>query len=132
MSLDAIARDLMSATASDRVTIRLDEPGNGYLPVLYEALGPEVDSLKGPGLVTKTSGVVNLIRDERRILVQRDVLVDEPLALSAWENYRVRAQLLGPLFSGDDFVGFVSVHALEVPRDWTNDDIAALGHALER
>src|SRR5438128_612262 len=113
MSLAAIAAELREATNADRVTIRLDDPDNPHLPVKAESLGAGVDSIRGDVLVgIKDSPVVTHLRDSKEILVQHDVFVVEPTAVGAFELYRIRAQLLAPLFDGHELHGLISVHVL--------------------
>lgn len=97
-SLEQIAAELIEATRASRVTIRLDTPGDVY-PVAAEARAPGVRSIRGATEIDlRKAATFKFLDRERRTLVQRDCLQDEPaVPPELIELYGVRAQILVPI-----------------------------------
>ena len=63
----------------------------------------------------------------RTILVQDDCRTQGPRPpASLIEHYRVYAQMLAPVFDGEDMIATISVHQQDRPRHWTEAEVAAL------
>ncbi len=133
MDVEATVRDLLGATAASRTTLRLDTPGAVY-PVVAEACAPGIRSIRDATEIDlRAAATFKWLDRERRVLVQRDCLEDEPAAPAALiELYGVRAQVLAPLVRDDRLVGIVSVHHAATPRDWSADEISAIEEASAR
>jgi GAF domain-containing protein len=137
-SLQTIAEDLFEATSPGRVTIRLDATNDPDYPVLAEARAPGVSSITGgmslggykPVDIHKTT-TVTWLREKREPIIQRDARVEEPAIPELEKYYGVTSQMLTPLDYQGRFVGLVSVHNVE-PRDWTDEDFAAIKDATAR
>ena len=74
-----------------------------------------------------------MVEKNRRPLVQSDLSVGEPRAPDALiKFYGVRAQMLAPIERDGRLAGWISVHEARGPRNWTEQDQAALRKAVER
>jgi maleate isomerase len=125
-SLEEIAAGLLEATAASRVTVRLGTPGEVY-PVVAEALAPGVRSIRDATEIDlRKAETFRFLERERRTLVQRDCLLDEPAVPAALiEAYGVRAQILVPVVREARLAGIVSVHHAATVRAWTDAEVAA-------
>ena len=133
--LNRILRDLLERTDASRVTLRVDIPERGFdvITPVAEARIPEALSLmEESSLNQRGTETVKWMVRERRVLVQNDVFTDAPAAPQALvEVYKVRAQMLGPLFRDDWLAGWISVHNNDRPRVWRQEDIDALKGATQ-
>ena len=137
-ALQAIAEDLFQKTRAGRTTIRVDTTNDPDYPVLGEARAPGVSSLTGgmslkgyKGYDIHKAPALVYLRDERKMIVQRDARVDPPVVRDLPEIAGVTGQMLTPVEREGRFVGIVSVHSVE-PREWTEADVAAIKDATTR
>lgn len=137
-ALQSIAEDLFEQTDAGRVTIRVDTPNDRDYPVLAEARAPGVSSLTGGMTLVgykpidiHAASTLKVLRDERKMIVQKDVRVDPPPIPELEDFYGMTSQMLTPLDHEGEFVGVVSVHAVE-PREWTDAAIGAIQRATSR
>ena len=132
-----ILEDLLDSTAASRTTVRLDLPDKNFHldTVAAEALAPGIRSLKDDTSITDLRKVptYEFVEKERRILVQNDCLTADPAPPSALiDHYGVKAQMLGPIVRDGRMIGIISMHYTPGPREWGEQDVAALQDALER
>jgi GAF domain-containing protein len=127
VDVEAAMRELLHATGASRVTLRVDTRGEGF-PVRAEALAPGVRSIRDATEIDlRRAKTFQFLERERRLLVQSDCLVAEPaVPPELIELYGVRAQMLAPLVREGRLVGIVSVHHAGTPREWTDEEVAAL------
>jgi GAF domain-containing protein len=137
-ALQAIAEGLFDETDAGRVTVRVDTPNDRDYPVLAEARAPGVSSITGGMTLVgykpidiHAASTLKVLRDERKMIVQRDVRVDPPQIPALEDYYGMTSQMLTPLEHEGQFVGVVSVHAVE-PREWTDAAIGAIEEATSR
>lgn len=129
-SLKSIVDDLLLATGASRATCRLCMP-DGSADLVAEALAEGVDSMgtqSVPGIVEAPT--YQFLINEQELLIQNDcrtAAVAPPATLVS--HYRVFAQMLAPVIIGTEMVATISVHEQDRTRDWTNEEIAALGRA---
>jgi GAF domain-containing protein len=127
LMLQSIADRLRTATASSRTTIRVvDESGQPAL--VAESLAQDVPSMHDgpPPAIVAAPTYIELERT-RAILVQNDCRIQGPRPpASLIDHYRVYAQMLAPVFDGNDMIATISVHQQDTARDWTQIEIAAL------
>jgi len=130
---DDVATELMAATGASRVTVRLCEDGADPR-LVAEVLAPGVGSMAGGTRdPIRTAPTYVFLETERRLLVQNDCREGEPAPpRSLIEHYRVYAQMLAPVFVGDQMVATISVHQQDATRDWSARDIDALSAARSR
>ena len=125
--LQSIADRLRTATAASRTTIRVvDESGQPAL--VAESLAEHVPSMHdGPQPAIVAAPTYTELERTRAILVQHDCRTEGPRPpASLIDHYRVYAQMLAPVFDGDDLIATISVHQQDAPRHWTETEIAAL------
>jgi maleate isomerase len=133
VDFEAAMRELLETTRASRVTLRLDTPGSVF-PVVAEALAPGMRSIRDSTEIDLTrAATYRWLERERRLVVQRDCLVDEPAAPAELiELYGVRAQMLAPLVRDGRLVGIVSVHHAATARDWKDAEVGAVEAAAAR
>ena len=127
LTLQSIADRLRIATAASRTTIRVaDADGNPALRA--ESLAEGVASMHdGPQPAIRAAPTYTELEATRTILVQHDCRIQGPRPpASLIERYRVYAQMLAPVFDGDDMIATISVHQQDTPRRWTEAEISAL------
>jgi maleate isomerase len=132
-----ILEDLLDSTGASRTTVRLDLADKNFHldTVAAEALAPGVRSLKDDTSINDLRKVptYEFVEKERRILVQNDCLTADPAPPRALiDFYGVKAQMLGPIVRDGRMIGIISVHYTPGPREWGEEDVAALQGALER
>lgn len=134
MALQEIAEELLATTSASRTTIRVDRPG-AVFPVVAEALAPGVRSIKDEtAMDLRGAATFEYLEREVRPLVQSDCLADPESAPppELLDLYGVRAQVLAPLVRDGRLAGIVSVHYADGPREWGEEDVAAVERAAER
>ena len=134
-ALQAIAEELFDETDASRVTIRVETPNDRDYPVLAEARAPGVSSLTGGMTLVgykpidiHSAAPLQFLKTERKMIVQRDVRVDPPQIPTLEDYYGMTSQMLTPLEHAGEFVGVVSVHAVD-PREWPDAVIEAIEKA---
>lgn len=133
MSLEAIVEELHGRVGASRTTLRLDRP-DVVFPVVAEALAPGVRSIRNDATIDLARApTYRYLEAERRILVQDDCAADDPPPpQELLDLYGVRAQMLAPIEREGRLAGIVSVHYAPGPREWSDEDVAALEEAAER
>ena len=134
-ALTRIMDELRKATGALRTTVRVDHAPLGFGVDLPAAESREAGatSLIGQGAIDqRAASTIHWMVRERRTLVQPSFDGGDPTPPQALiDAYGVTAQMLGPLFVNGHLQGWVSVHAAGGPRDWSEDDVAALEAAVE-
>lgn len=132
-TFDVAMADLLAATKASRTTLRLDTPGQVF-PVVAEACAPGVRSIRDATEIDlRAAKTFQYLDREHELLVQRDCLVDEPVAPQELiDLYGVRAQMLAPILRDGRLAGIISVHHAATPRDWTAEEIEELRQAAEQ
>ncbi len=127
--------ELLAATAASRVTLRQDDPGDYAFPVVEEALGPGVGSLRLERTVDlRRQPVVQELAVGRQV-VQDDcrTAYGDPAFQAMLDVYGgLAAQIVTPVLSGDRLVAIVSVHQLGASRGWSEEEIEAAAAAAIR
>ncbi|WP_277031302.1 hypothetical protein [Actinacidiphila oryziradicis] len=129
--LQSLCAWLLSETAADRITVRLDVPEQGLHVDLAaaEAVGPGMRRIAGdPSLDQRALNTVRWLETHRRLLVQPRFGPDPRPPAALIEMYGVNAQMLGPVSCGSEMAGWVSVHS-GVERTWSAADQEALSLA---
>jgi GAF domain-containing protein len=124
---------LRVSTNAGRVTLRLESPDAPF-PVVAESIDADVASIKGDDRIDPTTSPgFKVVERERQILIQNDCLVDPPSpGRDLIDLYGVRAQMLAPVELRGQLVGVISVHSTTGPRSWSEEDVAALEHAVQK
>ena len=135
-TFDAVLAELLETIGASRTTLRLDDAKYGFHidDVVAEAVVPGENSLRGQTSIDQRAAATALwVEKNRRLLVQSDLSVGEPRAPDALVKlYGVRAQMLAPVEREGRLDGWISVHEARGPRNWTEQDQAALRRAVEQ
>jgi maleate isomerase len=131
MTFQATIETLLQRTGASRTTLRLDRP-EAFFPVVAEALAPGIRSIADDTSIDlRASATFQSLERERRLLIQSDLLAADPAPPAELiELYGARSQMLAPIVRDDALAGIVSVHYAPGPREWTDDDVAALEEAV--
>ena len=134
-TFDAILAELIETIGASRTTLRLDEAEYGFHinDVVAEAVAPGERSLRGQTSIDqRAAATAQWVEKNRRLLVQSDLSLGEPRAPDALiKLYGVHAQMLAPVEREGRLDGWISVHEARGPRNWTEQDQAALRKAVE-
>jgi GAF domain-containing protein len=129
--LQGLLERLREKTGASRTTVR-GRAGDDPVALLAESLAPGVESMadgQQPAAIVAAPTYV-VLSSTRAILVQDDCRDEGPRPpRSLIERYRVYAQMLAPVLSGDEMIGTISVHQQDTTRHWSKADIAALEEA---
>ncbi len=137
-AFQAIVDRLRADTQSDRTTLRVDCPELelGLEKVAVESLAEGVNSIKSqtaPDI--RNAAAPSWLLSHRRTFVMDDCLNpwDSELAPESYvlETYRVRSEMVSPVFEGQDLIGIISVHVTTGPRHWTAQAVARIEAACE-
>jgi maleate isomerase len=130
---DAVVRELLQATGASRTTLRLETPGQDF-PVVAEACAEGVASIAAEvGISQRAAATAQRLIDTGEPLIQGDCArADPPPPKELMSVYGVQAQMLGPISRGGQVTGWLSVHYAPSPREWGEDDVAALKDAIGR
>ena len=125
-NLQEIVDKLREDSAAGRCTLRYDAPDRGWdvEDVVVESLGHDVRPLKGVRTINQraTNGVRWMV-ENRKFLFQPDLRIAEPPAPAALRDvYQATAQMLAPLFIGNQLRGWISVHWVDGVREITASD----------
>jgi maleate isomerase len=132
-ALEQTMATLLQATGASRTTVRVDIPAhNCHIDtVCAEAMAPGIVPLKlNSSMNQRSLPTVKWLEANRDLLIQSDCAnhaVKPPKALTA--VYGVKAQMLAPLMSGHELIGFVSLHYVPSTRVWSEGEIATLRSA---
>ena len=126
---------MLHATGASRVTLRRDVPGDTAFPVVEEALAPGVGSLRDERSVHLPSQPVVLEVQAGRQVVQDDCASASDDA--AFQRMLVAygglaAQIVTPVTVDGRLEAILSLHQLDAPRHWTDEEIAAATLTAER
>ncbi|KAK9243748.1 hypothetical protein V1506DRAFT_367497 [Lipomyces tetrasporus] len=133
--INLVLAKLLESCHASRTTFRLDLPErNCHVDtVCAEACAPGIRQLKlDSSLNQRALKTVQWLETSGRILVQGDcenAEVPPPKALMG--VYGVKAQMLAPLFQGDNLIAWISVHYVPSKREWTETEIQALSSSME-
>lgn len=137
LELQPIAERLRGQTDAIRTNVRIQTTSDHNYPVLAEALAKGVFSLTGgmsmlgyQGADIHNAPTVRLMRTTGTTIVQRDTQVDPPLVPQARDFGGQAGQMLAPVKYDGNFCGFIAVHGSSEPRDWSEQDQAALAQAV--
>jgi maleate isomerase len=130
---DSVVQELREAVAASRTTLRLDTPGKDF-PVVAEARAEGVPSIAAEVSISQRgAATAQRLFETRKPLIQSDCAnADPPPPKELLSVYGVQAQMLGPIVRDEDVVGWLSVHYMPSPREWGEDDVAALEQAVGR
>jgi GAF domain-containing protein len=123
-----LMENLLEATKASRTTLRVvGVDGSAYLLAerRSDAAVPSMGS--GAQVDPRAFPTYTYLEESRSLLVQNDTrvaLVAPPPALI--EVHRVFAQMLAPVVVEGQFVGTISVHLIDSPREWAEGQIDAL------
>jgi len=129
--IDEILAGVRAATNAARVTLRIDLPERGIdvEDVAGESLAPGVASLRGQRAIDqRAAGSIKWLDAHRRVLVQNDLRggVEPSPPPELMSIFKVSAQMLAPLVRGDALTGWISVHGITGPREWSAEDVSAI------
>lgn len=115
-----------------RVTVRLDVEGKNF-PALGEAAAPGTVFIRSDeSLDQRNAATAQWVIRNRALLVQPDLSTSEVRAPGPLvDAYGVQAQMLAPVLSRGEVVGWVSVHSAE-PRCWSRRDEQLASTAADR
>jgi GAF domain-containing protein len=134
-AIQAILDRLRDLLRADRCTLRQDVLRGYAFAVSHESRENGVRSLRGDFTIVQTGQpVIEQLLAERRQVVQDDSrsASDDPAFQAMLEHYGgMGAQIVTPLFAGDDLVAVVSVHYLHGPRAWATDETELAAAATE-
>ena len=123
----SILKSLLDGCGASRVTLRQDVPGEDFFPVTDEVVQPGVASLRDERTVDqRTQPVVRELRQGQQV-VQDDcrAAFADPAFHRMLETYGgLAAQIVTPIFVGGKLKAIVSVHQLDEPRVWSEQEIA--------
>ena len=135
-AFDAILAELLNTIGASRTTLRLDDAAYGFHvdDVAGEAVAPGENSLRGQTSINqRAAATAQWVDRNRRMLVQSDLSTGEPAAPAALiKLYGVRAQMLAPIEREGRLDGWISVHEARGPRNWTEQEQAALRKAVDQ
>jgi GAF domain-containing protein len=135
VSARAVLEELLAETGASRVTLRRDIPGEEAFPVVEEALAPGAGSLRDERSVHLPTQPVVLEIQAGRQVVQDDCAAayDDPAFQRMLVAYGgLAAQIVTPIEVGGRLEAILSVHDLDGPRRWTDDEVAAATAAAGR
>ena len=133
--LATLLADLLATTAASRVTLRRDVAGPLPFPVVEEALGAGVGSLRGEQTVHLPTQPVVLEVQSGRQVVQNNCAraYDDPAFQAMLAAYGgLAAQIVTPIQVDGRLEAILSLHQLGSPRVWTDAEIAAATATADR
>jgi len=123
----SILKSLLDGTGASRVTLREDVPGDDFFPVTEEVLRPGVTSLREERTVDlRTQPVVRELQQGRQV-VQNDcraAFADAAFQRMLETYGSLAAQIVTPIFVAGKLKAIVSVHQLDEPRVWSEQELA--------
>jgi GAF domain-containing protein len=131
----SILEGLLAETGASRVTLRRGVSGDYAFPVTDEALAPGVSSLREERTVDLRTQPVAREVQRRGQVVQDDcrTAYDDPAFQRMLDTYGgLAAQIVTAVVSKGDVAGIISVHQLERPRRWTEEEANACRRAAEQ
>lgn len=133
--LDSLRKD----TAAGRTTVRLHHPGLGFHvdTVAAESLSEGVHSIVPHNSLDQwNAAAVKWLQRNMRTFVMEDCLNpwDSEVApeQEVIETYGIRSEMVAPVVSNGDLVGWISVHYTKGPRKWTETEIRRIEAACEQ
>ena len=135
---EAILQGLLEETDASRTTLRIDLPqfGLNVNAPAAEALAPGVHSIKQQTSLDQRKAVaIKWLEKNRRVFVENDCLNTTPDVAPEKEVtgvYGIRSEMVAPVIRKDDLIGWVSVHNVRGPHQWTTSEIAAIEAACAK
>ena len=133
-----ILETLLRETNASRTTLRIDLPqfGLNVNAPAAEALAPGVHSIKKETSLDQRKAVaVKWLEKNRRTFVENDCLNTTPDIAPEKEVtgvYGIRSEMVAPVIRNDHLIGWVSVHNIQGPHQWTKSEIAAIEAACAK
>lgn len=130
-ALQSIVEDVLRATKSSRVTLRLEDAAYG---IVAEAIVPGVQSLKSlpPPADVRADPVARQVFDEQVIVVVDRTATHELVHDDPRGSYQIKAEIVAPISSEGRCVGALSVHDVSRARRWTARQALAVSAATKR
>jgi maleate isomerase len=128
----AILETLREATNASRTTLRVDLPqfGLNVNAPAAEALSPDVHSIRDKTSLDQRNAVaIKWLAKNRRVFVENDCFNTTPDVAPEKEvtgEYGIRSEMVAPIICSDYLIGWVSVHNIRGPHQWTTSEIAAI------
>jgi gluconolactonase len=122
--LRQVADDVLAKLSPGRVTIRLEDAPSTSFQVKAEACAEGVASIAAhhtEGI--RESGTFVFLDEERRPLVQEDVMTGPKPAPVLYEVYGAFAQILTPVIVDGEIRSLLSIHS-PVKRQWDEGEVA--------
>jgi len=134
-NFEAILEELLKETNASRTTLRIDLPqfGLDVNAPAAEALAPGVHSIKNKTSLDQRKAVaVRWLDKNRRVFIENDCLNTTPDVAPEKEVtdvYGIRSEMVAPIVRRDYLLGWISVHDVRGPRNWTASEVAAIERA---
>lgn len=131
-NFEAILEELLKETNASRTTLRIDLPqfGLDVNAPAAEALAPGVHSIKNKTSLDQRKAVaVRWLDKNRRVFIENDCLNTTPDVAPEKEVtdvYGIRSEMVAPIVRRDYLLGWISVHDVRGPRNWTASEVAAI------
>lgn len=125
---DGLMGNLLEATQASRTTLRvIGVDGSAYLLAEHRSDADVPSMGSGVQVDPRAFPTYTYLEESRSVLVQNDTRVAPvPPPPDLIQVHRVFAQMLSPVVVGGHFVGTISVHLMDSPREWTEAQIDAL------
>jgi GAF domain-containing protein len=133
--IEPILNGLLAATGASRVTLRQDAAGDFAFPVTHEARAPGVRSLMGERTVDlrRQPVVQELLRGRQVVHDDCRTAYDDAAFQAMLETYGgLAAQIVTPIAADGRLRAILSVHQLQTPRRWTQEEIDLATEAAEQ
>jgi GAF domain-containing protein len=134
-TIAGVLQELLTETGASRATLRRSTPGDDPFPVVEEALGPGVGSLREERTVHLPTQPVVLEVQAGRQVVQDDCATayDDPAFQRMLAVYGgLAAQIVTPIELDGRLEAILSLHQLGAPRRWSEAEVAAATRAASR
>jgi GAF domain-containing protein len=133
--IQAILDKLRKALLVHRCTLRQDVLQAYAFPITHESRADQVNPLLGDFTIVQTGQpVIEKLLSERSQVVQDDSRSSstDPLFQTMLNHYGgMQAQIVTPLFRGNNLAAILSVHQLHTTREWSAAETELARNALE-
>ena len=132
---EAILQGLLKETNASRTTLRIDLPQFGLNVNAPAAEALALDGMHQPSLDQRKAVAIPWLEKNRRVFVENDCLNTTPDVAPEKEVtgvYGIRSEMVAPVIRKDDLTGWVSVHNVRGPHQWTTSEIAAIEAACAK
>lgn len=136
--VEPILESLLKDANASRTTLRVDLPQFGFNVngPAAEALAPGVHSIKDKTSLDQRNAVaVKWLEKNRRVFVENDCMNTTPDVAPEKEvtgDYGICSEMVAPIIHNDYLIGWVSVHNILGPHQWTSLEIAAIEQACSQ